>query len=106
MPTSDTRECGDWATYSDSAGRTLLQHFILTLEASGIDPDDYDLDAAVEAYRDAVNARLPKGITWAANGSFHAPANCLDPWTEVRQALAAVDQWEVLAANDLTAAPE
>lgn len=51
--------------------------------------DDYDLDAARDAYIDAINDLLPDGATLSDNGIVHAPSDVID---EVRDL-----DWHALA---------
>lgn len=62
--------------------------------------EDYDVDAVVADYRQAINDRLPEGV-FLAGDEFYGPYPRQD--VDLAEAVAAVDFWGIADRHDRTA---
>jgi hypothetical protein len=56
-----TTELGTWATHGTGGGNATLEDSVEDFLGEFV--DDYDLEGLVRAYRDAINAALPQGVS-------------------------------------------
>ncbi|MGV2386125.1 MAG UNVERIFIED_CONTAM: hypothetical protein LOD86_12780 [Thermobifida fusca] len=87
---------------ADPGGAGSMRDYITT--ALGDHADDYDIDAIVEEYREAINERLAdQGITLAGDefyGPYPRPENAGET---IADAIESVDFWEIVERHDKTA---
>lgn len=87
---------------ADPGGAGSMRDYITT--ALGDHADDYDIDAIIADYRDAINERLAdQGITLAGDefyGPYPRPENAGET---IADAIESVDFWEIVARHDTTA---
>jgi len=85
---------------ADPGGAGSMRDYVTT--ALGDYADDYDIDAIVDEYRDAINERLDQGITLAGD-EFYGPYPRPEHSTEtIADAIEDVDLWEIVARHDHT----
>lgn len=101
-----TTEIGTWATLGPSSSTVTIQGTVA--DAVGEFAADYDIDAIITDYRDAINAAMPEGVSLHGQDYIVGPYR-REGWTdeelaEVREAIASVDLWEIVGRHDKTAA--
>lgn len=99
-----TTEYLTWGNANDGSARRYLEYVREVIAASGLDPAGFDVDAIGDAYKTAIQAELPEGVTFARDmfyGPHPAPEGIRE---EIRAAVARVDLWEIIARHDPDAA--
>src|SRR5690554_1521453 len=101
-PTATTSYGSFSRNVADPGGAGSMRDYITT--ALGDHADDYDIDAIVDEYRDAINERLAdQGITLAGDefyGPYPRPENAGET---IADAIESVDFWTIVERHDKTA---
>lgn len=95
-----TAEYAHWAQVNDGSAQHYLEYIREAIEAGGGNPGEYDIDAIGDDYRDAIQAVLPEGITFAREefvGPYPPPAGAVG---QLRDLVATVDLWDIVARHE------
>lgn len=92
-----TTDYGTWANHNDGSTLTIED---TVAEILGDYASEYDIDAIVAEYRQAVDAMLPVGVTLHGNDFYGPYPVDMTAYNAIRGAIRAADFWAIAERHD------